>query len=138
MTSSSDDVTAFLSGQRFAVVGASRDRSKFGNRVLRCLLEHGREAIPVHPREGAVEGQACVASLSQLPPGVHGVSIVTPPEVTRRVVDEALALGLRRLWLQPGAEHPEAVARARAAGALVLAGGPCLLVEIEREGPVRP
>lgn len=128
-----DDIADFLAGQCFAVVGASRDRSKFGNRVLRAYLAHGREALPVHPREREVEGQPCVPSLAQLPRAVHGVSIITPPEVTLQVVEDALALGLRRLWLQPGAEHPLAVARARAAGARVLAGGPCLLVEIERE-----
>lgn len=123
-------VQEFLDGDRYAVVGASRDRSKFGNRVLRALLASGRGAVPVHPRESEVEGQRCVASLAALPPGVHGVSIVTPPEVTLQVVEQALALGLRRLWMQPGAEHPEAVRRAQEAGALVLHGGPCLLVEI--------
>ncbi|MFM8979372.1 MAG: CoA-binding protein [Planctomycetia bacterium] len=126
-----DPVTEFLAGTCYAVVGASRDRAKFGNRVLRAYLAHGREAIPVHPSEHTIEGQPCVASLARLPRPVHGVSIVTPPEVTQRVVEEALALGLRRLWMQPGAEHPAAVERARAAGALVLAYGPCLLVEID-------
>lgn len=126
-----DPVAEFLAGTCYAVVGASRDRAKFGNRVLRAYLAHGREAIPVHPTEAVIEGQPCAASLARLPRPVHGVSIVTPPPVTLRVVEEALALGVRRLWMQPGAEHPEAVARARAAGALVLAYGPCLLVEID-------
>ena len=73
----------------------------------------------------------CVSALRE---PVDGVSIVTPPEVTARVVDEALALGLKRLWMQPGAEDPAAIERARAAGALVLAYGPCVLVELPGAG----
>lgn len=126
-----DDVAEFLAGEVFAVVGASQERAKFGNRVLRAYLAHGRRALPVNPRETVIEGLACVPDLASLPGPVHGVSIITPPAVTERVVDEALALGLKRLWLQPGAESAPAVARARAAGALVLAYGPCVLVELD-------
>lgn len=124
------DEDDFLAGGAFAVVGASRDRSKFGNRVLRAYLDHGRRAWPVHPRETEVEGVRAVPDLAHLPERVHGISIVTPPEITARVVDEALALGYRRLWLQPGAEDAAAVERARAAGARVLAYGPCVLVSL--------
>ncbi|MCA9617883.1 MAG: CoA-binding protein [Myxococcales bacterium] len=125
-------IETFLRGQRFAVVGASRDRSKFGNRVLRCYWTHGRTAFPVNPRAELVEGQTCYASLADLPEPVDGVSIITPPRVSEAVVDEAIALGLERLWFQPGAESAEATARARQAGIEVIAGGPCLLVELPR------
>lgn len=124
------DVALFLDGAAFAVVGASRDRTKYGNRVLRAYLAHGRRAFPVNPREDEVEGLVAVPDLSALPERVHGISIVTPPAVTERVVTEALALGYTRLWMQPGAESPAAIAAARAAGALVLAYGPCVLVEL--------
>lgn len=129
-----DDVRTFLSGRVFAVVGASRDRSKFGNRVLRAYLAHGRRAIPVHPTEREIEGLACVPDLASLAERVDGVSIITPPPVTARVVDQALALGLKRLWMQPGAEDRASIERARAAGALVLAYGPCVLVELPGAG----
>jgi predicted CoA-binding protein len=130
MATEAGDVRTFLSGRVFAVVGASRDRSKFGNRVLRAYLAHGRRAIPVHPSETEIEGQAAVRSLAELPERVDGVSIVTPPPVTARILDEAVALGLKRFWLQPGAEDPAAIERARKAGALVLGYGPCVLVEL--------
>jgi len=135
MSNVARDVATFLSGQVFAVVGASRDRSKFGNRVLRAYLAHGRRALPVNPREPEVEGLVCVADLAALGEPVDGVSIITPPEVTAGVVEQALALGMRRLWLQPGAEHEGAIEKARAAGALVLAYGPCVLVELPRMRP---
>ena len=125
-----DDEEAFLSGASFAVVGASRDRSKYGNRVLRAYLAHGLKAIPVHPGEREVEGVPAVPDLAHLPERVHGVSIITPPDVSAGIVDQALRLGYRNLWLQPGAEDRAAVERARRAGARVLAYGPCVLVAL--------
>ncbi len=122
----------FLTGTRFAVVGASRDRSKFGNRVLRCYATHGRSVFAVNPREEAaeVEGQPCVPDLASLPEGIHGLSIVTPPAVTEGIIEEAARLGFRRVWMQPGAESPAAVRRAEELGLAPIAGGPCLLVEL--------
>jgi predicted CoA-binding protein len=127
-----DDEDAFLAGASFAVVGASRDRSKYGNRVLRAYQAHGLKAFPVNPRETEVEGVRAVPDLAHLPERVHGVSIITPPAVTEGVVDEALRLGYVNLWFQPGAESPGAVERARRAGARVLAYGPCVLVALAR------
>lgn len=124
------DEEAFLSGRTYAVVGASRDRAKFGNRVLRAYLEQGYLVVPVNPREREVEGLAAVPSLAHLPRKVDGISIVTPPDVSGAVAVEALTLGYRNLWFQPGAEHLEAVRAARAAGARVLAYGPCVLVAL--------
>lgn len=125
-----DPLRTFLSGRRYAVVGASRDRAKFGNRVLRCYLEKGYEAIPVHPRESEIEGVSCVPDLASIEGALDGVSIVTPPAVTEKVVEDAARAGVRRLWMQPGAESEAAVARAQALGLEVIAGGPCVLVAL--------
>lgn len=118
----------FLAGDTFAVVGASTDRAKYGNKVLRCYLQNDLTAIPVHPSASEIEGVACVPSLSALAEPVHGVSIITPPPITERVVEEAAELGLTRLWMQPGAESEDALARAEELGLSVIARGPCLLV----------
>jgi predicted CoA-binding protein len=125
-------VDAFLGGEPFAVVGASNDRRKFGNKVLRCYWEHGLRAFPVNPREREVEGQPCFKRLADLPERVHGVSLITQPAVSEGIVDEALALGIERLWFQPGAEHMAAIARATEAGVAVIYGGTCVLVELPR------
>ena len=123
-------VDRFLAGESFAVVGASNNRSKYGNKVLRAYLQNGREVYPVHPTEASIEGVKAYPDLASLPRPVHGVSIVTPPAVTERVVEEACKLGIRHLWMQPGAESEAAVERARACGAEVIAGGPCVLVAL--------
>jgi predicted CoA-binding protein len=120
----------FLSAGPFAVAGASRDRSKFGNRVLRHYLAHGFEAFPVNPRETEVEGRACYPDLDSLPVAVRGLSIITPPPVTERVVEEAIGAGISRIWMQPGAESARAVERAEELGLSVIAWGPCVLVEL--------
>jgi len=123
----------FLADPPFAVVGASNDPAKFGHQVLACYVRHGLRAFPVHPREREILGLRCHARLADLPEPVRNVSIITPPDVTERIVEEAAACGARRLWMQPGAESAAAVARARELGLEVIAGGPCVLVELGRD-----
>lgn len=125
-------IQAFFRSGPFAVVGASSDRAKFGNRVLRCYLEHGCEAIPIHPKEKRIEGVTAYADLTQMPRMPGAVSIITQPVITTWVVHQALSLGIRQLWMQPGAESEEGIAEAEAAGAVVIHGGACVLVELPR------
>ncbi|KAF9958820.1 hypothetical protein BGZ65_001172 [Modicella reniformis] len=117
--------------QKFAVVGASTNPTKFGNKVLRWYVRHGYQAVPVNPREETIESLACVPNLSSLPgsPAEYHVSIITPPAVTKSVLEEAHKNGIKRVWLQPDVESPEALAYAKEAGIHVIAGGPCVLVD---------
>jgi uncharacterized protein len=121
-------IAAFLAGSVFAVGGASSNRAKYGNMVLRCYVQHGLTAYPVNPNEKQVEGLDAYPTLAALPVKPHGVSIITPRWVTARIVDDAIALGIKHLWMQPGAESYPAIARAEAAGVSVIHSGPCLLV----------
>jgi predicted CoA-binding protein len=65
-----------------------------------------------------------------VPGPIDGVSIITPPAVTEKIVAQAVSLGIKHIWMQPGAESPAAVALAKDAGANVIAGGPCILVAL--------
>lgn len=128
-------IDEFLDEGPFAVVGASKHRHKYGNMVLRAYLQNGLAVWPINPNAESVEGIPCVARLSELKGEVRAVSVITPPEITRTVLDEAMGLGIRQFWLQPGAEHLGAIDDARRQGANVIAGGPCLLVVLGfREG----
>lgn len=119
----------FLAAGPWAVVGASTDRSKYGNKVLRCYQQAGKAPVyPVHPKEREIEGLAAYPSLTALPERPRAVSIITPPKITEAVVEECATLGIRHLWMQPGAESPRAIERCRELGLALLAGGPCLLV----------
>lgn len=120
----------FLVGKVFAVVGASTDREKYGNKVLRCYLQNDLVAWPVNPHDEEIEGVPCYPDLASLPESVHGVSIITPPAVTLGIVEQAAEAGIKRIWMQPGAESSDAIARAEELGLSVIAGGPCLLVAL--------
>jgi len=127
---SQEQIQAFLSGQRFAVVGASQDRSKYGNKVLRVYIQNGRDVVPINPSATEVEGLTAYRDLASVPGSLDGVSIITPPAVTERVVADALARGITNIWMQPGAESERAIKLAEEAGANVIAGGPCILVSL--------
>ncbi|MGH7242577.1 MAG: CoA-binding protein [Phycisphaerales bacterium] len=121
-------IDAFLAGSLFAVVGASGDRSKYGNKVLRCYMQNARAAFPVNPAMTEVEGLKAYPKLRALPESVHAISIITPPPVTERIIEEAGELGIKHVWMQPGAESGEAISRAKARGMSVIAGGACILI----------
>jgi predicted CoA-binding protein len=83
---------------------------------------------PVNPRVDSVEGLPAYPDLASLPERVHGVSIITPPEVTIGIVEQAARAGIRHLWMQPGAESEAAIARAGELGLNLIHSGPCVLV----------
>ncbi|MGA8891652.1 MAG: CoA-binding protein [Anaeromyxobacteraceae bacterium] len=124
----SDPIQDFLASPSFAVVGASTDRSKYGNKVLRCYQQHGRKVFPVNPKAPEVEGLRAYTSLAALPEPVTAISVITPPAATEQVVREAHAAGVKHVWMQPGAESEAAIRTAEALGMNVIAAGPCLLV----------
>ena len=128
VTSVTARIQAFLAADSFAVVGASVDRSKYGNKVLRCYQQHGRTVHPINPRADTVEGLKAYPSLAALPTPVPAISVITPPAITEQVVRDAAAAGVRHVWMQPGAESDAAIKAAEELGLSVIAGGPCLLV----------
>ena len=81
--SQTESIEAFLDGEGFAVVGASSNREKYGNKVLRSYLQNNMSAYPVNPREDEIEGLKVYRSLSEIPHKVHGVSFITPPAITK-------------------------------------------------------
>ena len=121
-------IATFLAAPAFGVVGASSNRTKYGNKVLRCYQQNRRRVVPVNLREATIEGLPCVSSVSQLPTEVSSISVITPPAVTEQVVREAIAHGIRNIWMQPGAQSAAAIAACEAQGINVIADGSCVLV----------
>ena len=128
--SASKQIPDFLASSSFAVIGASEDPRKYGHRCYACYLRHGYRVYPVNPNAATVLGNTAYPDLRSLPEPVEAVSIVTPPDVTEKVMEDVIAIGVRHVWMQPGAESAAAVVRAREAGVNVIAGGPCLLVAL--------
>jgi uncharacterized protein len=125
---SDEQLDRFFASEAFGVIGASANRDKYGNKVLRVYLQHGRNAIPVNPREKEIEGIPCVASIEELPLNVKSISIITPPLVTEQMVDKAISMGIANIWMQPGAESPAAIEKCRRNNINVIADGSCILV----------
>jgi predicted CoA-binding protein len=123
-----EQIQQFLSSPAFGVVGASINRQKYGNKVLRCYQQNGKEVIPVNANETSIEGLACAATISDLPSHVLSISMITPPAVTAKLVPLAIDKGIKNIWMQPGAEHPDAVALCHERGINVIADGSCVLV----------
>lgn len=94
---------------RIAVVGASNDPAKYGNVIVRDLSAKGYTVLPVNPREKEIAGLPAFASLSEVPGPIDIVDVVTPPAVTRKVLEEAARLGLPAVWLQDGSYDDEAL-----------------------------
>ncbi len=121
-------IKKFLDAPAFGVVGASSNREKYGNKVLRCYQQKKMKVWAVNPRESSVEGAPTVASVADLPSDVQSISIITPPPVTEQVVQQAIAKGIRNVWMQPGAESPKAIEACEKAGVNVIGDGSCALV----------
>ena len=128
MSTMEERIKAFMAGGPYAVVGASSNRDKYGNKVLRAYQQHGQEVYPINPRADEIEGLKAYPSLAAVPVRLRAISIITPPKITEHVVKEAAAAGVKSVWMQPGAESPEAVQTAEDLGLEVIAGGPCYLV----------
>jgi predicted CoA-binding protein len=128
-----NEIETFLSAETFAVAGASANRDKYGNKVLRALTESGRQIYPLNPKEAEIEGLPAYATLTDLPIVPQSLSIITPPAVTRQIVRQAVAEGVKSVWMQPGAEDEQASQIARDAGLNVIDDGSCVLVLLSLE-----
>jgi uncharacterized protein len=96
-----------------AVIGASNDRRKFGNRAVRAYLREGYTVVPIHPREAEVEGLRAYASVLDVPGAIDMATFYVPPEIGEQVIEEVARKRIPEVWLNPGAESDALVARAR-------------------------
>ena len=87
-----------------AVIGASSNREKFGNKCVRAYLKLGWKVFPVNKKEKEIEGLVCYPSIAELPEVPERVSIYLPPEVTVSIIPELLEMGAKKVILNPGAE----------------------------------
>ena len=123
-------VDEFLAQKTLALAGASRSGKKFGNVVLKELRTKGYRVLPVHPAAPELEGERAYPSLAALPERPGGLIVVLPPSEAERVVSEAAAAGITRVWLQQGAESPAALASCAEHG-LTVVHGHCILMFAE-------
>ncbi len=99
-----------------AIIGASADPSKFGNKSIHAHLRAGYEVFPVNPKEETIEGLNCYRSVLDIPVALDRVSLYLPPPVAVKVLDDIAKKGCKELWINPGVESPELIDKAAALG----------------------
>lgn len=105
---------------RVAVIGASRDRAKFGNKAVRAFREAGHDVVPINPRHAGsaerIEDLPTYASVADVPGSVDVATLYVEPAVGEGVLPELAARGIREVWVNPGAESESLLRRAAALG----------------------
>ena len=113
-----------------AVVGASSDRRKFGNKALRAFQAEGYRVIPVNPSEAEVEGIKTYRSVLDIPDAVDMATVYVQPHITLQLLEEFAQKNIAEIWVNPGAEDERVVAEARRRGLNVIFA--CSIVGIGR------
>lgn len=118
-----------MSNLTVAVVGASADRAKYGNKSVRAHQAAGYEVYPVNPKGGTIEGLTAYRSLAEIPiDHLSRVSVYLPPAAGLTLLDEIAAKGCDEVWFNPGSESAELLAKARATGLNAIAS--CSIVDL--------
>jgi predicted CoA-binding protein len=99
-----------------AIIGASSNRTKFGNKALRAFAQQGYDVLAINPNESEVEGYRTYASVLDVPRPIDMATVYVQPEVGVRVMEELARKGVGEVWLNPGADGDLVVARARELG----------------------
>ena len=112
-----------------AILGASGDRSKFGNKAVRAYVRQGYRVFPINPNADQVAGVPAFHSLQDVPvERLDRISVYLPPAVTAKMLDQIAAKGCNELWLNPGSASPEIVERATELGLNVVQA--CSILDI--------
>jgi uncharacterized protein len=119
----------FASPPTVAIIGASADRGKFGNKAVRAYLARGYQVFPIHPKAQTIEGVPAYRSILEVPAEqLDRASLYLPPDIGLQVIEEIARKPVREVWLNPGAESPALIDRARELGLNVILA--CSIVDI--------
>jgi predicted CoA-binding protein len=121
------DLDAFVNQKTIAIVGVSRNPKKFGNLAFRELKARGYRVFPVNRNMDQIEGTACFKNLAELPEKVDTALLVVPANETEKVVQEAEAAGIMKVWMQQGSESDGAIRYCREQG-MTEVHGECMLM----------
>ena len=130
-TTAADRLSILQKYKRIGMVGLSSNEFRPSHFAAKYLLAEGYEVIPVNPREKEILGQVCYPTLTAIPSGVEVVDIFREPAAVPAIVDEAIAIGAKVVWMQLGVIHEEAAEKAAAAGLLVVMDR-CMKIEHAR------
>ncbi|QDT98006.1 CoA-binding protein [Gimesia aquarii] len=118
-----------MSKPTVAIIGASTDRQKYGNKAVRAYLKQGYDVYPVHPRETTIESLPVYPTLEEVPvEDLDRISVYVPPEIGMSLLESIREKGANEIWFNPGSESPELLARATELGVNVIQA--CSIMDI--------
>jgi predicted CoA-binding protein len=123
------EVETMLQMKNWAVVGATNNTEKFGYKIFKAILAAGYNVYPINPGVTEILGHKCYAALKDLPVKPDVVNVVVPPRVGEQIMKDCSALGIKNVWLQPGANTASVVEIAKKSG-LNVVDQECILVEL--------
>ena len=123
-------VNTMLTKKSWAVVGVSKDSSKFGYKVYKRLKKAGYTVYGINPKLTELDGDKVYPNLASLPEVPEVVNCVVPPKVTTSIIPQCADEGIKYVWMQPGADCPEAFTLAKEKD--IEAERACVLVELSR------
>jgi len=121
-------VKDFLKQKNFAVAGSFHNETKYAYRIFKKLKEKGYNVFLVNPRGGEINGSKCYPNIKDISENIDVVNIVTPPKVTINIVKDCKEKGIKRVWIQPGAEGKEVIDFCKQNGIDVI-HGLCVMLE---------
>ncbi len=123
----------FLKLKSFALLGASATKKKFGNYILKAMVERGFKVYPIHRTASVVSGVKCYNSFDELPEKPEAAIVVVPPKQSEIIVKQAAAAGVKNIWLQLGAESHSAITYCHANDMNVVSGE-CMMMFFRNPG----
>lgn len=126
-------INDFIDAQPLAMVGVSRNPKKFGYTAFKELKEKGMKVLPVNPQADQIMGERSYRNVSELPPDVKGIIIMTRKAETAKVVREARSRGIKQIWIQQMADSKEAIEELRGSDINYITGE-CILMHFKPKG----
>ncbi|MGI6092574.1 MAG: CoA-binding protein [Veillonellaceae bacterium] len=130
-----DEMIRMLDEKVWAVVGATDNKEKFGYKIFKYLQNYGYKVYPVNPGVTEIDGHKCYASLKALPEKPGAVNVVVSPKIGQLIMHDCAELGIKKVWLQPGADGDAVIATANQLGLAVIHHA-CVMVELRKKGGV--
>lgn len=127
-----EKIDKMLNLKKWVVVGATQNQKKYGYKIYKLLKDNDYEVIPVNPVYDEVDGDKTAKDLLEVKKDFEAVSVVVSPKRSKKVVEDAIDLGVKNLWFQPGTFTPEIIEKAENAGIDVVFYD-CLLVELKKK-----
>jgi len=121
-----EEIQGMLGARSFCVVGASRDPEKYGHAVFRAIQSDGKTVYPVNPNADSIGKSRCYASVGDLPETVEVAVFVVPPEIVEETVPDCHRVGIKSIWMQPGAISQAAIDYCEA-NAMPVVAGECIM-----------